>query len=370
MISRRLFLGSLPAGALAATEWTPLFDGASLDGWTVQQGPESAFYVANGEIHGSPSSGYPAWLRSARKYGNFEAEFDFFVKGWTDGGFYFHAPDHGLKSACGFKVSLFHQVDKEPKPNSMGSIYPVAAPKLVNVKNNDWNSIRVRMQWPRLEVWSNGEQIHDVDADAHPELKFRLRRGYLGLETLSYPIRFRNLKIRELPGTTAWEVLYEQPSDLAKWNITEPHKTYPPRFDALGPVLRGDGLGNLTTKESYRDFALEMYIRGVLHHNGGVLFRSKGGRDRYEIQLHDVEEAHFPTGSLYFFARSKYPRIESEQWFLFQLFVKDRWCMVRINGENVMEYSKLENLDPGFIELQAHQNGRWMEYKQIRVRRL
>jgi hypothetical protein len=129
-------------------------------------------------------------------------------------------------------------------------------------------------------------------------------------------------------------------------------------------------LGNLTTKDKYRDFELQMYVRGSHHHNGGVLFRGGGTQTRYEIQLHDVEEAHYPTGSLYFFHRSRYPRIEAEKWFLFQLLVKDRWCLVRINGEDVMEYDRLENLAEGPLELQAHQAGRWIEYRRVRVRRL
>jgi hypothetical protein len=112
-----------------------------------------------------------------------------------------------------------------------------------------------------------------------------------------------------------------------------------------------------------------MYLRGSRHHNGGVLFRGGAGA-RYEIQLHDVEEAHYPTGSLYFFQRSKYPRLEPEAWCLFQLLVKDHWCLVRINGEDVMEYDRLENVEAGPIELQAHQAGRWIEYRRIRARRL
>jgi len=57
-------------------------------------------------------------------------------------------------------------------------------------------------------------------------------------------------------------------------------------------------------------------------------------------------------------------------FFLFQLIVRDRRCLVRINGETVLDHDKLENLEPGSIELQAHQAGRWIEYKDIRVRRL
>ena len=35
-----------------------------------------------------------------------------------------------------------------------------------------------------------------------------------------------------------------------------------------------------------------------------------------------------------------------------------------------MEYHDLERLDPGRIMLQAHQQGRWIEYKQIRIKKL
>jgi hypothetical protein len=373
---RRNFLRILPvspafAPRLAADSAAPLFDGQSLRGWTIADGPQSAFYVSDGAIIGSPASGYPAWLRSERRYENFDLEFDYFLQGWMDGGVYFHAPEHGTKSRCGIKVSLFHQVDKEPVTNSAGAIFPSVAPRTVNVRGKgEWNSMRVRMDWPRLDVWSNGEVIHSLNVEATGDLKYRLRDGYVGFETLSYPLRFRNIRVRELPSGTRWQILYDQPSDLGRWHITEPNDRFPARYDALGPVLRGDGLGNLTSNEKYRDFELQMYVRGALHHNGGVLFRSKGNRDWYEIQLHDVEESHYPTGSLYFFQRARYPRIAAEQWFLFQLVVKDRTCIVRIDGENVLEYDRLTKLDPGFIELQAHQAGRWIEYKQIRLRPL
>lgn len=371
-MDRRQFLIALPcATLLQGQQSTPLFDGRSLAGWTIEEGPESAFYVQEGAIVGSPASEFPAWLRSVKKYENFDLEFEYFLKGWMDGGVYFSAPDHGRRSTCGFKVSLFHQQDSEMRNNSPGAIFPVVAPRLVNVKNKgEWNAMRIRLDWPKLEVWSNGEKTHDLDVEAHPELRYRLRSGYLGYETLSYPMKLRGMRIRELAPKVKWEPLFTGRADLDKWTLTEVVERSPAKFEALGSVLRADGLGNLTTKEKYRDFALQCYVRGSWHHNGGILFRSAGGRERYEIQLHDVEEAHYPTGSLYFHARAKYPRIAPEQWFLYQMWVKDRTLVIRINGETVLEYDKLERLEPGFIELQAHQAGRWIEYKEVLVRRL
>ena len=347
-----------------------LFDGHSLEGWSVRDGPESAFYVKDGAIVVHESAGYPAWLRSARQYENFDFRGEFFVKGWTNSGIYLHAPEHGRNMWCGMKINIFHQVDEHPAVESMGSIFPIVPPLKVNVKNKEeWNTFRILMDWPKLQVWTNGEPIHDLDLEAVPELRHRLRSGYLGLESLSYPIRFRGLRIRELPSRVTWTPLYASPPDLAKWHVSDGK----PLFEALGGVLHGDGLGHFATNEKFRDFELQMYVRHAWHHNGGVLFRTAGQGSRgrhYEIQLHDVEGAHYPTGSLYSVKRGLYPRIEPGEWWLLQLRVKDRECLVRINGETVLEYDRLDNLEEGPIELQAHDAGRWTEYKQILVRRI
>jgi hypothetical protein len=375
-MKRREFLAAAASAPLLfaqngdETGFTPLFDGKSLDGWSVKDGPETAFYVNDGSIVVHESAGYPAWLRSAREYENFDFRGEFFVRGWMNSGIYLHAPEHGRNIWCGMKINIFHQVDEKPAPESMGSVFPIVPPLKVNVKpKGEWNNFRIVMDWPRLQVWTNGEQIHNLDVESVPELRHRLRSGYLGLESLAYPIRFRNLRVRELPSKVQWTTLYNGPEDLAKWHLSDGK----PKFETLGPVLHADGLGHLATNEKYRDFELQMYVRHVWHHNGGVLFRGQGTGNRgkhYEIQLHDVEGAHYPTGSLYGVKRGIYPRIEPHQWWLFQLRVKDATCLVRINGENIVEYDKLDNLDEGPIELQAHEAGKWTEFKKIQIRKI
>jgi hypothetical protein len=347
-----------------------LFDGKSLDGWSVADGPESAFYVQDEAIVVHQSAGFPTWLRSARQYENFEFRGEFFVQGWMNSGIYLHAPEHGRNIWCGMKINIFQQVDAKPAPESMGSIFPLVPPLKVNVKNKgEWNTFRILMDWPRLRVWTNGEVIQDLDVETVPELRHRLRSGYLGLESLSYPIRFRGLRVRELPSKISWTPLYETAEDFAKWHVMSGK----PIFQALGGVLHADGDGHFGTHETFRDFELQMYVRHVRHHNAGVVFGGPGGGlpgRRYEIQLHDVEGAHYPTGSLYSIKRAVYPRIEPEQWWLFQLRVKDAACLVRVNGDTVVEYDRLEVPAAGPIALQAHGPGRWTEYKHIQVRRI
>jgi len=374
---RRDFLaGASSTAALFAGQadgdsgFVPLFDGTSLSGWSVCDGPESAFYVNDGSIVVHASAGYPPWLRSSRQYENFDFRGEFFVKGWIDSGIYLHAPEHGRNMWCGMMLHIFHQVDEKPAPESMGSIFPVVPPLKVNVKNQgEWNTFRILMDWPRLQVWTNGELIQDLDVETVPELRYRLRTGYLGLESLSYPIRFRGLRVRELPSKITWSPLYEAAADITKWHVSDGK----PQFEALGPVLYSDGVGHFATNENFRDFELQLYVRHAWHHNGGVLFRTSGQGSRgrhYEIHLHDVEGAHYPAGSLYSYKRGLYPKIEADKWWLLQMRVKDATCLVRINGETVLEHDRLENLEEGPIELQAHDTGRYTEYKQIQVRRI
>jgi hypothetical protein len=377
MMTRRDFMaaaGAAPAMAQmpsAEEGFTSLFDGRSLRGWNIIDGPESAFYVNDSAILVHEGSGFPTWLRSERQYENFDFRGEFFIRGWMDSGIYFHAPEHGRPMWNGMELHLFHNNEEKPEVNSMGAILPVVPPLKINVRNKgEWNAFRILMDWPRLQVWTNGEIVQDLDVERIPELRYRFRRGYLGLQSLAYPIRFRNLRVRELPDKERWQPLYETPADMAKWHISEGK----PKIDPLGEVLRGDGAGHIATNEKFRDFELQLFVRHAWQHNGGVLFRTSGqgsgGARHYEIQLHDVEGAHFPTGSLYHLKRATYPRIEAEKWWPMRLLVKDRYCMVRINGDTVLEYDKLDNLEEGPIELQTHAPGRWTEFKHIRVKRI
>ncbi|MGA7415066.1 MAG: twin-arginine translocation signal domain-containing protein, partial [Bryobacteraceae bacterium] len=74
-MNRRHFLGALSAVPLAGAPGpdasqaapsdglVPLFNGRDLEGWTITEGPESAFSVFDGAIVVNDSASYPTWLR-------------------------------------------------------------------------------------------------------------------------------------------------------------------------------------------------------------------------------------------------------------------------------------------------------------------
>lgn len=368
---RHLFaLAATPLLAQDEPGFLPLFDGRTLEGWEIKEGPESAFAVEDGTILVTEAANSPTWLATRKTYENFDLRLEFFVKGWIDSGIYLRAPEHGPAIDCGLCIKIFHKEENPPKPESMGSVFPHMAPRVVNVKSKgEWNSMRILLEGSRLQVWTNGAMVQDLNLSEHPDLRYRLTSGRIGLQSLSYPIRFRNLRVKELPGTIAWQSLYSEPADFQKnWFVEEGKAKWLP----LGPIFRTDYNGHLATKVKYKDFVLETYVRARKHSNGGIFFRSEGSgqKPHYEIQIHDVEGAVYPTGSLYGIQRAKYPRLVAEQWFLFQLFVKGPHCVIRINGENVVDYPKLDRLEAGHVLLQAHQSASWIEYKQLRIREI
>lgn len=123
-MNRRNFLSATSAFPLflqaqAEDGFSSLFDGKSLKGWTIQEGPETAFYVDDGAIVVHESCGFPTWLRSAKQYENFDFRGEFYIKGWMDSGIYLHAPEHGRPMWNGMQIHVFQQQDEAPMPQSM-----------------------------------------------------------------------------------------------------------------------------------------------------------------------------------------------------------------------------------------------------------
>jgi hypothetical protein len=372
-MTRRFFLPTLGAGLCAAGEQeTPLFDGRTLAGWSIQNGSDADYRVREGWVECAPGASPHAWLRSDRQYENFDFQCEFYIEKWMEGGVYLHAPEHGRNTWVGMQVKIFRA--PELASNSIGAIFPILQPLKAVVKNQgDWNQMRIRMDWPRLQVWINGEPVQDLDVESVAELRHRFRSGYIGLTGLSTSLRFRGMRIRELASRVRWETLFAGEPDLARWTTVPEKPGGRVEFNAHGDVLRSVGLGNLVTREKYRDFELQAYVRSQANCNGGIFFRTDGkglAARHYEVQLFNVPDAHFITGSLYGYHRGTYPHVEDEQWYPIQIRVHGAHCLVRVNGDTVTDYRELTNLEEGHIELQSHRTDRWTEYKRILIRRI
>ena len=201
-------------------EYTPIFDGKTLKGWTQLNGT-ATYRVEKGVIIGKTKVGSPnSFLCSDKLYGNFDLKFDVKV-------------DNGLNSGVQIRSNCKHLTEKEKKRGDKfgrvngpqveieasgakgaeaGYIYGEAAggwmtpkAKLIphkHFKDGQWNAFRVLAQGPRIQVWINGQQISDLTDEAkfksHPKGFIGLQVHGIGKKAGPFEVCWRNLEIIEL----------------------------------------------------------------------------------------------------------------------------------------------------------------------------
>ncbi|MBN1349967.1 DUF1080 domain-containing protein [candidate division KSB1 bacterium] len=350
-------------------EWQPLFNGQDLSGWHIENSMPADITVKSGEIVFSRESFAPTWLRSEHEYENFELEFDYLLNEWCTLSVFLRAPRYGDQTWGGYNLRL-NANQGGTDEMSTGAVFPVI-PALAKAGNGHgvWNHCRILMQSLHLKAWVNGTLVQNCDLAADDELKFRLKQGYIGFQALAHAAKVKNMRLRESPATYHWIPLFNgkdfsgwREIGSAQWEI------------ANNGILRSmNGDGYLLTHETFQDFEFRSYVRCKRGVNGGIFFRwiNIENNDRgYEIQIEDLQDSKDPTGSLYNIIRANRPRVRSEEWFLMQVMMDSSRCVVRVNGETLVDYDNLTEIRAGHVGLQMHRRNSWIEYRDMRMRKL
>lgn len=350
--------------------FTSLFNGQNLDGWVIEGGDAKTFYVQKGTLYSPGINSYPAWLRSEKTYENFDLRFDFRMEGWCNSGVFYHAPLHGRNSRVGFEYQIDHK-DQEPLSiKTCGAVFAAVPPTKNPInKSGEWNTGRILMDWPNLKHWINDELVVDINVEEHEELKYRLRQGYLGLQDMGYRVWFRNLRIHELPSKIEWTSLFNG-VNLDGWYIEGKGAKWEVKDEAIHTF---GGTSYLVTENEYEDFALFTYIRTSRNANGGIFLRWKqlqGGDRGNEIQIENTPDSNYPTGSLYNYVRAEQAHYRDEEWLPMQIFLKGSHLVVRVNGETVVDTNDYPTVREGHISLQMHMDNAWIDFKDIKIRKI
>jgi beta-glucosidase len=188
---------------------TALFNGVSLDGWEQVGGDESNWFTGPGLLYTEGDGG--GWISTTREYGDFELSLEFLTPPGGNSGVFIRAPREGNPAFEGSEIQILDDFADEYKAlepyQYCGSMYSTAAPsKRVTKPAGEWQSMRIRCEVPRVQVWLNGEHIVDANQDEaasdpkklkeHPGLK--RQSGYIGLQNHGSRLDFRNVFIKEL----------------------------------------------------------------------------------------------------------------------------------------------------------------------------
>ncbi len=215
-----LLIGLGLAGAAGDDEgWKPLFDGKSLDGWTVNGGT-ATYQVEDGAIVGTTTEGSPNTFLCKGPYSDFELEFEVLC-------------DPQLNSGVQIRSHVYEEDTPQPsntkRTRPKGTVYGYQC-EIANAekgtsgnfwdearwtkwwddfgdneaarnafKNGQWNHYRIVAQGDRIRSWVNGVPCADFRDDTDAS-------GFIGLQVHGirggsgpYQVRWRNIRIRELP---------------------------------------------------------------------------------------------------------------------------------------------------------------------------
>jgi hypothetical protein len=217
---RKLVLGSgfailsaLSLSTHAAEEgWKALFDGKTLEGWTVRGG-FATYKVEDGTIVGTTSEGSPNSFLCKGDYKDFVLEAEVLCDPKLNSGIQVRSHVYGAESSrkgvvygpqCEIALrdsgTAGRFYDEGRRGKWLAEIQPDA--KAV-FQDDGWNRYRIVVQGNRYRSWVNGVAASDFTDDVDSQ-------GFVGLQVHGiakgagpYQVRWRNVRIRELkPGET------------------------------------------------------------------------------------------------------------------------------------------------------------------------
>jgi Domain of Unknown Function (DUF1080) len=181
-----------PAGADPSSDWRPLFDGRSLEGWE-HVGP-GKFVVEDGLLHTKGGMGL-LWY-SREKLGNCVIRVVYkTANDHSNSGVYIRIADRPQDPWYavhhGFEVQI---MDRGSEGRSTGSIYTFAKASAEPFKSGEWNTLEVTLKGQSVVTKINGTLVTEFDAselkaespdktgEGDPARGPRPETGYIGLQ--------------------------------------------------------------------------------------------------------------------------------------------------------------------------------------------
>jgi hypothetical protein len=204
-----VLLFAVPSLADGEAGFVSLFDGKTLNGWTLVGGHGPGYVVKDGILVCPKDGG--GNLLIEKEYGNFAFRFEFRVEPGGNNGVGIRTPLEGDAAYEGMEIQILDNDApqyKDLRPAQYhGSIYDVVPAKRGFLKKpGEWNEEEILAEGRHIKVTVNGHVIVDANLDdikdpevlkKHPGLaRTKGHIGFLGHDAL---VEFRNIRIKELP---------------------------------------------------------------------------------------------------------------------------------------------------------------------------
>ncbi len=405
----------------AEQNFTALFDGKTLNGWTSLEGKNSGYLVKD-DVLICPAVG-GGNLFSEKEYSDFVLRLDFKLAPGANNGVGIRAPlGGGQIGYIGNEIQIIDdsssKFDHLKVGQNCGSLYRVLPAKRGAVKPpGEWNSYEITAIGRHIKVLLNGKKVVDgnINDVRDPEI---LRRhpgmlrpsGHIVLLGHNSEVQFRNIRLREMTRfyerdnvpPTGFSALFNG-RDLANWKglVADPPKRAKMSPEELAReqskanemmrknwtvekgelVNRGKGFDNLCSEKDFGDFELLVDFKIPPKGDSGIYLRGSPQVQIWEPNSGGVDPKHLGSGGLYNNKKNqnyatKFADRYPGEWNRFRILMVGEKVHVFLNNELVVNDVTMENywerdkpIYPfGSIELQAHHEP--VYFKNVYVREI
>ena len=272
------------AATLVADDWIELFDGKTFDGWH-QAGGKHKYEVVDGMIVGTAVAGEGnAFMTTDVTYQDFELKFEVRLDKRLNSGCQVRSVPVGKSGhlrgpqveIAGGRTGFFYgEVMKKADGSPQKWLSPnledeKKEPILGAFKEDEWNSIRIRVLEDHYQTWVNGVPVSDFKFDGMPDA------GHIGLqvhgvkfeELVGKQVRWKNIQLKRLlstgdPATVTTEAESVDAESAAMMTPEEPAE--PLAFPYLATTEGREGY-ELAGEETNTYRVYDFYKRQAQHH--------------------------------------------------------------------------------------------------------
>jgi hypothetical protein len=193
------------ADSQPADGWIQIFDGKSLQGWKVNESPES-FRIQDGELvaHGNRSHLFYDGPVANHDFKNFELKAEIKTLPGSNSGVYFHTefqPDGWPSKGYEIQVNNTH---KDPKKTA--GIYGIQDNFTAPAQDGEWFTLYIRVEGKRILTKVNDKVISDYTEEENPTRPAQFKNRLLSHGTFAIQghdpqseVHYRSISVRPLP---------------------------------------------------------------------------------------------------------------------------------------------------------------------------
>jgi hypothetical protein len=177
---------AVSAASAQKDDWTPLFDGKSLNNWE-PHGEKPDWQVVDGALVCGGTA--PSWIGTAARYSDYILSLEFRGSEKVNSGVFLRSQKEGQPHITGYELQIW---DYQPAGFNTGSLVNTAKASPVKIKGGQWNTYEITAEGDHFVVVLNGQKILDARDSKHAS-------GVIGFQCQpDNRIEFRNIRIKTL----------------------------------------------------------------------------------------------------------------------------------------------------------------------------